>query len=316
MLLKQPYFWQKKYFLSFLLLPLSVLYLMIFYLKKVFCKKNKLRQNTIVIGNLNIGGAGKTPTAIAIFQLLKDMGFGKIAFLTRGYGGNFNCPFKVNDNHNVIHTGDEAQLLKKIGDVIISKKRYKSQSLLNHLKKKIVILDDGLQHFSLKSDIKILVIDGKNVFFNGFCLPAGPLREISYFLLRKIDIIIYIGNKNIARNLKKHQKKIFLADYKEVGKYNKKDKYIAFSGLANNNKFFKKLEEESFLLIDKISFSDHYFYKNSDIEKMLEKGDKLITTSKDMVKIDKKYHKNITEYKIELDIFEKERLFYKIKKKL
>ena len=307
MFLKRPSFWRSKNLISLLLLPISFIYLLCFYSKKFLIKERKLKQKIITVGNLTIGGAGKTPVAIALYKLLaRD----DIIFLSRGYGGNYNDPFLITNEHSVSQTGDEAILLSKEGQVVLAKQCYKAEDILNDLQSKIIIMDDGLQHFSIFQDIKILVIDGNYIFGNNFVLPSGPLRELKSPLLKKSDIIIFLNNNKLSKELLFFKNKIFFAKYIEDGRYNKQVSYMAFSALADNEKFFTSLKKSGFLIKKEKMFADHYFYKEKDIELLLKESEglKLITTSKDMTKIAKKYHKFIVEYKIQVEIDKADRL--------
>jgi tetraacyldisaccharide 4'-kinase len=306
MKLSLPFFWKKRHFISYLLLPLSYIYMFVFILQaKRPRKKTVFLAPLITIGNATIGGAGKTPTAIALGELLKANNK-NICFLSKGYLGNINQPTMVNGSfHQSKQVGDEALLLSKHGNVIISKKRYLAQKLIARLKPDLVIMDDGLQNNHLKHQLKILVIDAGFLFGNGFLLPAGPLRESLKSALQRVDYIIYIGKRaslNKIPNYQRYQRKIFSGEYIAKKTHNKWDKYLAFSALANNQKFFNHLEEQGYNLIVTKEFPDHYFYSNEDLIDLINLAQrrnlKLITTSKDMVKIDKKFLSDIIVHEI------------------
>jgi len=154
--------------------------------------------------------------------------------------------------------------------------------------------------------MKILVIDANYLFGNGFLFPAGPLRQTSSSALRNADVILLIGSEQLPKSLVKYRKKVFSANYKASGSYNSKKSYLAFSALANNAKFFNSLSDHGLRVEEYIEFSDHYSYRVTDIVNLIQlaaqKGLTLITTSKDYVKLPKRYQKEIVEFKIELVI--------------
>ncbi len=311
-------FWAKKQPLNYLLLPLSLLYYAVAKLKASYTKKTKLPATLITVGNLTAGGAGKTPTAIALAGLLKKHDF---VFLTRGYKGSITKPTLLNKTHNFLECGDEALLLAEHGRVIVAKRRSKSYDLVKSLKAKLVILDDGLQNNYLQHDIKILVIDADYKFGNGLLLPAGPLRQNLADISDSLDLLVVIGKQSQLDFLPHDlHAKTYLANYVPVKqqKINKQKNYMAFSGLARNEKFFKQLSEDGFSLAATKSFIDHHKYSEVDFINLItsakEQDAQLITTSKDYVKIPKKYRSAILEYKIELQFDEPQKFLKSLEK--
>ena len=200
-MIEAPKFWYKKNLSSkiqsILFFPLSILWILISLLKNVLTTKYKSRLKVICIGNLTIGGTGKTPFAIYIYKVLKKLGY-KPVFLTRGYGGLIKGPITVKDTHNFKDIGDEALLLNKIGPTIVSKDRSLGARLIEKHKDNynVIIMDDGLQNYQLMQDIKFLLVDKNLKFGNEFCIPAGPLREPASQGLMRIDAIVLTGNNN------------------------------------------------------------------------------------------------------------------------
>ncbi len=320
--LKQPRFWYKKskknYIIKNIFFIFSLIYLVIFYLRKILVKKTRLNKYIITIGNIVVGGSGKTPTAIKIKQILDNNKLSAI-FLTRGYKGNFLGPKLISSKSNIRDIGDEAKLLCSHGRVILAKKRHKINDFLKNIKEDYLILDDGLQNPYLIHDIKIIVVDNKYLFGNKYFLPAGPLRSPIISALNNADIIILIGddhNNEIDNDLIKFANKIFKAKYKKIGSYNKNNKYFAFSALANNNKFIDSLKKEGLKIEKSKFFSDHHYFSNNEINSLIKEAKKenlkLITTSKDFVKIAKKYKEEIIEFKIELEFVEEQKLTKKL----
>ena len=201
-MINTPKFWYKKDLISkfktLLLLPFSIVWILLSLMKKNFVKKYKSRLKVICIGNLNIGGTGKTPFSIQTYKILEILGY-KPVFLTRGYRGLTKGPILVNKSHNHKDVGDEALLLSKVGTTIVSSNRCIGAKYIENLKKNydIIIMDDGLQNYQLEQDIKLLLIDKKLLFGNGYCIPAGPLRQTITQGLKKIDAIIFTGDGDI-----------------------------------------------------------------------------------------------------------------------
>jgi tetraacyldisaccharide 4'-kinase len=278
------------------LLPFSIVWILLSLIKKNFVKRYKSHLKVICIGNLSIGGTGKTPFSIQTYKILETLGY-KPVFLTRGYRGLTKGPILVNKSHNHKDVGDEALLLSKVGTTIVSSNRCIGAKYIENLKKNydIIIMDDGLQNYQLEQDIKLLLIDKKLLFGNGYCIPAGPLRQTITQGLKKIDAIIFTGdgdtkdiNLNFINNIQNFDTKLEL---KKTFK-TKQNNFLAFCALGNPIKFFNTLKKNNFKIVLTKSFPDHYEYKNKDINTLKEEANnrnlKLITTEKDYVKIDDK----------------------------
>ena len=299
-MINTPEFWYKKDLISkfktLLLLPFSIVWILLSLIKKNFAKRYKSHLKVICIGNLSIGGTGKTPFSIQTYKILEILGY-KPVFLTRGYRGLTKGPILVNKSHNHKDVGDEALLLSKVGTTIVSSNRCIGAKYIENLKKNydIIIMDDGLQNYQLEQDIKLLLIDKKLLFGNGYCIPAGPLRQTITQGLKKIDAIIFTGdgdikdiNLNFINNIQNFDTKLEIKNTFKT----KQNNFLAFCALGNPIKFFNTLKKNNFKIVLTKSFPDHYEYKNKDINTLREEADnrnlKLITTEKDYVKIDDK----------------------------
>ena len=294
-MLSQPKFWKTRNIISSILVPLSFIFRILTFIKKIQ-KPKELDIPIICVGNLTIGGEGKTPTVLSLTKILKKNGR-KIAVILRGYGGKLNGPIKVNLNHSTHEVGDEAKLHSKHNDTWISKDRYNAAKIILDQKRyDYIFLDDGLQNNSLKYDFKICVIDSSEGLGNKRVFPSGPLREDLKFGINKIDYAVIIGPKNI--NLEKlilglsPKLKFIYGNFLELQTKNvlpKSRNIIAFAGIGFPDKFFRFLEKINIKVIKKIIFADHYIYSNSDINKLLklanDKNAVLLTTSKDYIKL-------------------------------
>jgi tetraacyldisaccharide 4'-kinase len=293
MKLIKPKFWKTKNFISFLFYPLSIITYSVYLFKKLSLKK-KFAIKTICVGNIFVGGTGKTSLTIEIKKLLSKKF--KTVFIKKKYSNQL----------------DEINLLKKKGEIISLKDR---ESALLAAKKKnfeLAILDDGLQQKNINYDLKIICFNTDEGLGNEFMLPAGPLRE-SINELKKYDIAFLNGekkNNKLLSKLKSINKnlKIFEGRYKpeNLTNFNRVKKYLMFCGIGNPHEFIKTLVKYKFNIKHKIIYPDHYKISNYEIIKLKEKAKKegliLITTEKDFFRLDKIEQKNIKFLKVKLEI--------------
>ncbi len=308
MLIKTPKFWLEKNFISYLLLPLSLIYLAVTTIIN-FCKEPyKSTKPIICIGNITVGGSGKTPVALEVGKILRDAGI-NFCYLSRGYKAKEDKFGFVNVAlENAEKTGDEPLLLAEIAPTFIAKNRFDGvKEIEKNEKIQAIIIDDGMQNNSIKADALFLVIDAKVQFGNGFLFPAGPLREKLASGLKKADFVIVIGDKNAKLRRILRDKKVIKAQIKEKNIASFLDqKLIAFCGLAYPQKFFSYLEEQGLEVVDSKPFSDHHFYSENQLQNLLDlahkKNAKLITTKKDWVKFPQKFKEKISYLDIELEL--------------
>ncbi len=307
--LKKPKFWDISGF-SFwivLLFPISVLYLIISFLLK-FKPLKKFEIPIICIGNIYIGGTGKTPLAKEIFEITKSLGKNP-AFVKKYYD----------------YLEDEVNMLKKIGKTFFFNKRKDSIENLIENGYNLAILDDGFQDSSISKNFNIICFNQKQWIGNGFVIPAGPLRN-KLSALKKADCVFINGNKDtkIENQIYKENKnvKIFYSKYKaeDIDRFKEK-KICAFAGIGNPSNFFELLKESNLNLIDTISYPDHHNYSYSEIEKMYNKSNDciLLTTEKDYYRLSlSSILKNFKiEYlKVRLEIEDKDNFIKTIKEKI
>jgi len=300
MYLKKPVFWDKQNLTlwAYLLLPIALIYNLIFNIKKIITIKKTFQAKIICVGNIYLGGTGKTPLSDKISKLLKK--YYKVAIIKKNYK----------------EQKDEILFLQKNNKVFLNQSRY--LAITNAVKKKYncVILDDGLQDFSIKKNISIACFTSQQGVGNGKIIPSGPLRN-SLFNLKKIDIAMINGDKNksLEKILQKYNKNIniFYTRYiinKPKNFQNKK--YLAFSGIGNNINFLNLLKKNNINYSDYKFFPDHYPYTTKDIALLKniarQKKLNLITTEKDFLRINNSKRKNINFIQVSLSI-EKEKLF-------
>lgn len=281
---------------------------------------NRVEKPVICIGNVVSGGAGKTPIALEIGKILKELKI-DFAYLSSGFGGKIRNFTQVK-NQKSSEVGDEPLLLKEISDTFICKSRiYGARKIAAKKENQLIVVDDGLQNPSLIKDLNILVIDGNYGFGNGFLIPAGPMREPASIAINRSDLIIIIGED-------KHQiakkfcigKKVIRVNIKAVNAQNFENKsVVAFCGIGRPEKFFESLNKNKTQVIAKFSYPDHHHYLETEINKMVnlanKNGTKLITTKKDWVRLEPKYQKQIEYFDIEAK-FENEEELKEILKKL
>ena len=299
MKLIKPKFWKTKNFISLILYPLSAVTLLINFLKKFSIRKT-FEIKTICIGNIFIGGTGKTSLAIEINELLRN---------------KFRTVFIKKNYKNQI---DEINLLKNKGKIISSSNREGAILAASKKKYQVAILDDGLQQKNINYSLRIACFNSEYGLGNEFTLPAGPLRE-NLSVIKNYDLIFLNGEKNnkkILSKLKSINKdlKIFEGKYKPLNlkKFNLKKKYLMFCGIGNPHEFEQTLIKYKFNVSKKIIFPDHHKFSNIDLKKLNYYASKdnltLITTEKDFFRLNKAQRKNIKFLKIKLEIKNREKL--------
>jgi len=325
-----PDFWYKKKdsvsssIKEISLFPLSVAY-QIGHRFNLLTSKTKAVDNPVIcIGNITAGGSGKTPTSIAINDLIVKNNIAKSPyFLTRGYGGNERNAKCITDQDSSIEVGDEALLLVRHSNTIVSRDRYKGALLAHDLGADLIIMDDGLQNKTLNKDISFLVIDGSLALGNGKTIPSGPLRESLNFALKRIDAVIIIGDDthHIEENLPCNIP-VFSGNITVIKESipDKSKKYIAFCGLANPDKFYTTLKENGYEVLEYISYPDHHVFTKTEIERINKAAEKhkadIITTEKDAVRLPKTFRNDVNILSIKLKLTNEDKLINFIKDKL
>lgn len=311
---KRPKFWSSKTsWLSTLLVPASFCYLLG---HKLYQKRRKPYHASIpviCVGNAVVGGSGKTPTTLALIDMLKDKGFAKNPYiLTRGYGGTLVDPVLVDPNvHGTRHVGDEALLLARKAPVIKSADRAAGARMAEEMGADLILMDDGLQNPSLYQDIKILVIDSIFGFGNERLLPAGPMRAPLNGVLHDIDLMVTIGKRTDSYALfSLNEEAPTVWAYLEANKkVDLSKRYIAFAGIGLPEKFKRTLEKEGAEIVAWHDFPDHYPYSAGDMMTLNKEAEKhkaqLITTEKDFVRVPLAYQKYVESLPVSL-VFEEE----------
>ena len=304
---KKPKFWdiKKPNIYSYILLPIAFLIQIFAYFKKK-TKINDFKIKTICVGNIYVGGTGKTSLCIKINEILKKKNI-RSCFIKKFYKDQL----------------DEQKILKKRGQVFSSKVRVDSIKQAEHENYEVAIIDDGLQDSSINYDKSIVCFNNINWIGNGMVIPSGPLRE-KLFSIRNYDCIFLNGNLENLENIKKeiitiHSKaNIYIGQYKilNIDEINLSDNYFAFSGIGNHKTFLSTLKEHKINVMEDLEFPDHYEYTNKDLDKIITSSkkfnSKIITTEKDYLRIDNQIKKEIQFVKSELIIIDEEKFIKEI----
>ena len=310
MKIKKPYFWNYRgtSFWSILLYPISLLYLLIILVRRIstiFKTYKKPNIPVVCVGNIYLGGTGKTPLAREIFNITKSLG---------------KNPAFVKKDYEYLY--DEIQMLKDTGKTYACKNRQLGISLSIKDNHDLAILDDGFQDLSIKPDFSILCFNSKQMIGNGFVIPSGPLRERLNSIIRA-DCIIINGQKDfefekkISEYEKTNNKKlhIFYSKYKIRNLEKFKNKEItAFAGIGNPTNFFELLKENNLNVKNTFSFPDHHFYSQKDFEKIKkDETTQIITTEKDYYRMNELQKQSCEYIKVDLEINDKNKFVEIIK---
>lgn len=246
----------------------------------------------ICIGNVTLGGAGKTPLALTLGAHLRNQGWG-VQFLTRGYGGSISGPLRVDpQQHDASLVGDEALELAEIAPCWVSRNRPAGARAASHAGAELLILDDGLQNPSLNYDFVVLVVDGTRGLGNEHVIPAGPLREPWQDALARSNVIVVMGEAGQPR-LKEivgkiNPSRLFPARLIPVP-MTLADRLLAFSGIGYGEKLLASLSELGGNVVANEVFPDHHRFSQSDATSILEQARRLgatpITTRKDALRL-------------------------------
>lgn len=303
--MKTPRFWSTKNPLSTALLPLSWLYALGARLRWAFTKPKTLSVPIICIGNLTAGGAGKTPVALAIGEMLKARHLDAF-YISRGYGGSAKGPVLVDvQNHSAKEVGDEPLLLAQMLPTVVGKNRVEAAKFAIAQGAKIIVMDDGFQNPTLTKTLSLIVVDRRLSFGNERIIPAGPLRETVKRGLARADAIIIVNPANFLPTALPHIPMLIArstpaADAQALaGK-----KLLAFCGIAYPKKFYRMLNKVGAMLAAQHSYPDHYHYTRADLEFLRAEAKKhdaiLVTTAKDATRLPEAFKREVTVAHMEL----------------
>src|SRR3569833_2349173 len=293
--MREPGFWWRKSGpLSALLSPLAALYGSVA-AQRMARKGARAGVPVICIGNFTLGGAGKTPTAIAVAQLLAAAGE-RVLFLTRGYGGSDAGPKRV-DAHadTAAQVGDEALLLARVAPTIVSRDRVAGAALAKAEGATVIVMDDGLQNGSLNKDFSLAVIDARRGIGNACVFPAGPLRAPLDAQLRRVNALLVVGDGDNAAGVTAHARSRGLPEWHGRLEPHRESAgaiarpVLAFAGIGDPDKFFASAKAAGIAVAARRAFPDHHRFTAENAAELLMAADSealaLLTTEKDRARM-------------------------------
>ncbi len=299
MKLKKPKFWNKgkSSILPYILLPLSILLQILNSANKLISKKKSYQNiKTICVGNIYVGGTGKTSLSMKLYEIFSKKNI-KTCFIKKDYSNQ----------------KDEQKILDNKGKLFKSKKRAQSLQEAIYKNYEIAIFDDGLQDHSINYDLTFVCFNNLNWIGNGFTIPSGPLRE-SFKTIKDHKNIFITGNLTNLESIKKEilkinpQSNILTALYVPLNlhEFDKKEKYLVFSGIGNHESFVSMLKSNGLNIIKDLEFPDHYNYSDQIIYDITSQAKKLnckiLTTEKDFLRLKGNNSNEIKFIKSELKI--------------
>ena len=293
--MREPRFWWRKAgLLSTLLSPLAALYGTIA-ARRMTRSGARAGVPVICIGNVTLGGAGKTPTAIAVAQMLSAAGE-RVFFLTRGYGGREAGPKLVDASADTAaDVGDEALLLARVASTILARDRVGGAALARAQGASVIIMDDGLQNGAIEKDFSLAVIDARRGIGNGCVFPAGPLRAPLAVQLARVDALLVVGDgdsgADVAADIGARGRPVWrgrLVPHPEsAGAITRA--VLAFAGIGDPDKFFATAEAVGINVAARRIFPDHHRFTTEEAAKLLMAADSealaLLTTEKDRARM-------------------------------
>jgi tetraacyldisaccharide 4'-kinase len=250
----------------------------------------------ICLGNLTIGGAGKTPAALAVARLLLAA-HQRPFFLSRGYGGRLRGPVRVNPaHHSAADVGDEPLLLAGLAPTIVARNRVDGAMAAVFGGAGVIVMDDGFQNPSLAKDLAILLVDGRRGVGNGLIIPAGPLRAPLETQISRAHGLIIVGPpagaEPVAEIARRRDLPIFhgrlIPDRDVLAALNGR-RVLAFAGIGDPQKFFATLEEAGIEVVERAGFADHHRYTAGQAQALVARAEVanlvLLTTEKDAARL-------------------------------
>jgi len=286
------YYWQDKNAIAWLLLPISWLYCLLVIVRRLFYRtglfsSSSFQKTVVVVGNITVGGSGKTPLIIAMTEMLRDAGI-KAGIVSRGYAGKQSSQNEVTPvlpDSDPLLVGDEPLLMARQTQVPVFVGRQRAavvKALIKqHPELDVVLSDDGLQHYAMQRDLEIVVFDVDRGLGNGWCLPAGPLRERPG-RLNEVDIVVkHSAGPSADMHLQGSTLHHLITDEKMSVAVFKDTSVHAVAGIGSPDRFFKQLQSMGLKVIPH-PFPDHYLYQRQHL--MFNDDLPIIMTEKDAVK--------------------------------
>jgi tetraacyldisaccharide 4'-kinase len=294
-----PLFWKDKTRISTALLPAAAVYGLVAGFRQRHAAPARLQVPVICIGNVVVGGSGKTPVALALGELLKTQGK-NAHYLTRGYKGRLKGPVRVDPAvHTALDVGDEPLLLASVLPTWVAKNRVEGAEAAVAAGAEYIVMDDGFQNHTLHKDISLLVIDGAYGFGNERLLPAGPLREPVAEAMKRADAVVLMGDDRHGALGQVSVPVLHAQIVPLLLPPGLKDvPLLAFAGIARPRKFYRTLQQLGLDVRKMIAYPDHYVFKRRDLDhlhgKAREYEARLVTTAKDYVRLPQELRADIS----------------------
>ncbi|MCI5050582.1 MAG: tetraacyldisaccharide 4'-kinase [Rickettsiales bacterium] len=306
-MMMEPLHWSSRSMLfGWLLLPVAWVYGLLVRFRLSLVTPTLLSVPVICVGNTTVGGAGKTPTVIQLCKYLQSIGQ-EPHVISRGYKGNYAGTVRVDPaKHDAIEVGDEPMLIAQHAPCWVARKRTQAANAAIAAGATVIIMDDGLQNPSIVKDMTINVVDGTYGFGNGFVMPAGPCRESVKRSMRKSDAVLIMNDEEHPRIRRyiPEAMPVFAGKVQAQDGLPKDVSWHAFAGIAQPDKFFRTLESMGANIVLKSRFADHYWFKQTDLDRLLreseEHGAQLITTEKDAMRLPEEFTQYVTVLPVEL----------------
>ena len=320
--LTYPAFWSKKNLLSSLFIALSWIYQLLGIVRRLLVKTVKLPCFVICIGNISVGGTGKTQVVAWLTKKLREKNC-NFLIVTKGYNSNLRGAKLVEASDLASSVGDESKMLSEYGQVLATVSIKHALPIIKNLKPDVIIFDDGMQNPGFLKDLTIVVIDALRNVGNGRIFPAGPLREKVESAIDRSDIVTIVGNElcqnfSLIQTIISSGKPFFKSKIQLMGNIDTSQRYYAFTAIGDPDRFFRLLRENEINTIATKTFPDHHNYSTKELNTLVKEADEknclLITTKKDYVKIPD--HTKIMYAPVTLNFDKEEELFHLIYEKI
>jgi tetraacyldisaccharide 4'-kinase len=312
-----PSFWYQRsikgYAIMTVLWPLSILWRLGSYYRRLWITPARMNIPVICVGNVTAGGTGKTPLVRRLADMAIASGLSPV-ILSKGYGGKETGPMIVNADSTADMVGDEPLELTDICPVVIAKNRKAGATwIAENMAADVIIMDDGFQNPAIRADIGILVFDGARGIGNGQIIPVGPLREPWRDGLHRASHVIIIGEdaQGLSQAIKQIRPDIpIISAHKRFDQTTKPvlsgDPLVAFAGIGHPEAFFSMITEHGGQIVKTLAYPDHHQYTATDWDNIYktasQSGAKLITTKKDYMRLHPAQRQHVTPLPLMLDI--------------